>query len=81
MGQRSKTLTAAVLGHPADGGRQSVDVEVFPVELRALLFPEIPPAAGTRIRVTRAELHSAAYTKPAAVPRPENQKDICAVTH
>lgn len=79
-GQRSNTLTAAVLRHPADGGRQSIDVEVLPVELCALLFPEIPPAAGTRIRVTRAELHSAADTKTPSVPRPENDKEFCAIT-
>lgn len=63
-------LTAAVLGHPADGGRQTVDVEVLAVEVRALLLPEVPASLRTRFRVARAELHPATHAEPAAVTGP-----------
>ena len=35
------SLTAAVFGHPAHVRGQPVDVEVLPVEVGALLVPEI----------------------------------------
>lgn len=72
-GQRS--LTAAVFRHPAHRRWQSVDVKVFPVELRTLFLSEVSLTAGTRVCVTRAKLHPAAHTKTPSVPRPENTRE------
>ena len=66
-------LTTAVLGDPAHGGGESVDVEVLAVEVGALLLAEVPPAARTRLRVARAELHPPAHAELAAVPGPVHE--------
>lgn len=50
-------LTSAVLGDPAHIGQQPVDVEMLPVEVGALLVPEVPPLLGAGLRVAGLELH------------------------
>lgn len=68
-------LTAAVLGHPADGGRQTVDVEVLAVEVRALLFAEVLLSSRTRLSVARAELHPATDAELPTVSGPGARRD------
>lgn len=70
MIRSARVLTADVFGDPADRRREAVDVEVLPVELRALLFSEVFPPSWTRLSVTGAELHPATHAEPPAVPGP-----------
>lgn len=44
-------LTAAVFGDPADGGRETVDVEVLAVKVGTLLVSEVLASLRTRLRV------------------------------
>lgn len=46
-GPDHRTLTSAVLGHPAHGRKDSVDVEVLPVKLSTLLLSEVELLLGT----------------------------------
>lgn len=63
-------LTADVFGDPADRRRETVDIEVLPIELRALLFTEVFPPSWTRLSVAGAELHPATHAELPAVPGP-----------
>ncbi len=68
-------LTAAVFGDPADGGRQTVDVEMLAIKMRALFFPEILPPSRTWLSVARAELHPATHTELPTISGPKVRKD------
>jgi len=72
--KKERLLTSAVLGHPADVGRQAVDVEVAPVEGGALLLPEVFLLLGARLRVTGAELHPPAHAVRASIPGPRGRR-------
>ena len=63
-------LTATVLGHPAHICGQPVDVEVLPIEVSALLIPEILLQLRARFSVAGFKFHTvfrSAGTKKEAV--------------
>lgn len=73
-GARPPPLTAAVFGHPAHVGGQPVDVEVFPVEVSALLVPEILLQLRAGLGVAGLKFHSAPHTVFPTVFRPAGKK-------
>lgn len=73
-GARPPPLTAAVFGHPAHVGGQPVDVEVLPVEVSALLVPEILLQLRAGLGVAGLKFHSAPHAVFPTVFRPAGKK-------
>lgn len=54
-------LTSTVLGHPAHICGQPIDVEVLPIEVGALLIPEILLQLRARFSVAGFKFHSTSH--------------------
>lgn len=63
-------LTAAVFGNPAHVRGQPVDVKVLPIEVGALLVPEILLQLRARFRVAGFKLHATTHAVFPTVFRP-----------
>lgn len=68
-----RALTSAVLGHPAHGRKDPVDVEVLPVKLSTLLLSEVALLLGTRLRVAGPKFHPTPGTVLSTVFWPEQK--------
>lgn len=78
-GPPHRALTSAVLGHPAHGRTDPVDVEVLPVKLSTLLLSEVALLLGTRLRVAGPKFHPASRTVLSTVFGPEQRERTHAV--